>query len=132
MKRSHCVALLALAGSHLVSGCALSYSNGNQRNIVGFVWIQYVPRKDAPAHEPNPAGLESELSHASAIRQRTLGVYVDATLPHPGAGIGFRDTLVVTPAADAETSLEYHPSQPLSARLIVRPAANDFAPSARR
>ncbi len=113
-----------MAFSHLLGGCAFTYSSGQQRNIVGFVWIQYVEPKGTTTPESNPAGLKVQLPNASAIRQRTLGVYVDATLTHPGAGIGFRDTLVVTPAADAVTTFEYVARQPLSARLLITPAAH--------
>ena len=102
-----------------MTGCAICYENENRRGIFGFAWIEYRSDGEGKNGVSLKTGKEPLYQPASVVQQKTLGFYLDISQNTPAAGFGFRDVIVVVPEVNAETSVDYDTSDPLSSRLNV-------------
>ena len=114
------VGTLALLTS-LLSGCALSYESEGRRNLIGFAWIEYAVDEEQPADDFDPVAFKKTILPPAtpAVRQKTVGLYVDATQDTSGLGLGYRDVLVVIPEKDAVTEFQFDASNPTASRKKV-------------
>jgi hypothetical protein len=112
-------ATITLSCIILLSSCAISYQNENRRGIFGFAWLEYRAENDGKNSSSLKIGKEVLGEVAPVVQQKTLGLYLDVSGNSPGMGFGYRDVIVVVPASDAETRVDYDTSDPLSSILRV-------------
>jgi hypothetical protein len=110
---------LAIIVVVLLCGCALTYQTQGRRGVLGFAWVEH--RTEDGCEQ----GLSLKLGKATTdhitpvIHQKTLGLYLDVSENSPGLGFGYRDLVIVAPAADADTNLEYDTSNPMNSSYTV-------------
>ena len=110
----------SLVGIILLTGCAISYQNGDRRGLLGLAWIEYRAHDTGKSATTIKIGKETLGQVTPVIQQKSLGLYLDVSRNSPGAGLGYRDVIVVVPEVDAETVVDYDTSDPLSASLKVK------------
>ena len=92
---------------------------------MGFAWVEYRIDGEDEKGIPIKVGKEIIDRPAPVVQQKTLGFYLDVSENTPGVGLGFRDIIVVVPAVNAETHVEYDTSDPLSSKLNVDRLSED-------
>jgi|GEM_PF-6394164 len=105
----------------LLSGCAFSYESSGRRHLIGWAWIEYAVEEEPPTAVADGITFNRTILPPAtpAVRQQTLGVYLDVTADTPGLGLGYRDVLVVIPAQDAVTEFYFDDSDPIASRKKV-------------
>lgn len=103
----------------LLCGCALTYQTEGRRGVLGFAWVEHRIEGGYEQGSSLKLGKETADHITPVIQQRTLGFYLDVSENSPGLGFGYRDLIIVVPAADADTNLEYDTSNPMNSSYTV-------------
>ena len=86
---------------------------------MGFVWVEYRINDDIEKDSSFKIGKETIDQITPVVQQKSLGFYLDTSVNSSGVGVGYRDVIVVVPAVNAESNIEYDTSDPLSSRYTV-------------
>jgi hypothetical protein len=106
-------ASIAFCAAVILSGCALTYQKEGRRGILGVAWVEY--RNDDGCEQDLSLELGKQtIDHITpVVQQETIGLYLDTSENSSGVGFGYRNLIIVVPAVNAESNVEYDTSDPM-------------------
>jgi len=86
---------------------------------LGFAWVEYRIDDSCEKDLSFKVGKETIDHITPVVQQKTLGLYLDTSENSSGVGFGYRDVIIVVPAVNAESNIEYDTSDPIRSRYTV-------------